>query len=149
MVCNEKNGLSKYAPEKSDSGYSCFTRSKNADPASGHNTLRLSTVSSQVEVLKFVKETPVYTLASPIEEDWHQGDVLTFVCRMINQQCDLGEMTSFNLPLGIITNCDTIDSWSVVEVSISVSAIFVTGLVCGLCGICKCFIRKASKARKV
>ena len=149
MGCNEKNGLSKYAPEKSDSGYSCFTRSKKVDPASGHNALRLSMVSSQVEVLKFVKATPVHTLASPIREDQYQGDMLTFICRMINQQCDLGEVTSFNLPLRIITNRNAIDSRSVVEVSVRVSAVFVPGLVRGLCGIRKCFIRKASEAYKI
>lgn len=65
---------------------------------------------------------------------------------MINQQGDLGELTGFNLPLRIITNCNAIDSWSVVEISLRVSAIFVTGLVYGLCGIRKYFVWKASGA---
>jgi hypothetical protein len=56
--------------------------------------------------------------------------MLTFECRVVNQQGDFREVPSFDLPLRIITNCDAIDSWSVIEVSVRISATLISGLVC-------------------
>ena len=84
-----------------------------------------------MEVLKLVNATPVHESAWLIGEYRHQSDMLTFECRMINQQRDLGEMAGLNLPLRIITDRNAIDSRSVVEVSVRISAAFIPSLVCG------------------
>jgi hypothetical protein len=57
--------------------------------------------------------------------------LLTFERRVIGQQGDLGEVPSFDLPLRIITNCNAVNSWSVIEVSVRIFAVLIPSLVCG------------------